>query len=195
MPASVSSPLPNVRHGRSLLWVDNNDQNDTKSDDSGNNFNTHPMCPMFINQTESKRLDYELRRWIGSDSDVNWTKPIKTGLQVKSLSEILIRKPKVPEKVAEKLVPSKSSLNTGEKPSFLGNSNAVEVFSPLLREHAPLFEALNRRDDTFYVVWFSGEHLLVPASRHNNTARPRMSLVLPMNGNFTVSFGTLKNSC
>ena len=41
------------------------------------------------------------------------------------------------------------------------------------------FEAIERREDTFYVVSFSGDHLLLPASSHNQTSRPRMSLLLP----------------
>ena len=40
-------------------------------------------------------------------------------------------------------------------------------------------EAIQRRDDTYYVVSFSPDHLLVPATSHNATARPRMSLLLP----------------
>ena len=41
------------------------------------------------------------------------------------------------------------------------------------------FEAINRRDDTFYLVSFSGDHLLLPALSHNKTSRPKMSLMLP----------------
>ena len=41
------------------------------------------------------------------------------------------------------------------------------------------FEAINRREDTFYVVSFSGDHLLLPATSRNESARPRMSLFLP----------------
>merc|ERR1712025_306898 len=41
------------------------------------------------------------------------------------------------------------------------------------------FEAIHRRDDTFYVVSFSGDHLLLPASARNGSSRPRMSLLLP----------------
>ncbi len=41
------------------------------------------------------------------------------------------------------------------------------------------FEAIDRQKDTFYVVSFSGDHLLLPASAKNGTARPRMSLLLP----------------
>ena len=51
------------------------------------------------------------------------------------------------------------------------------------------FEAIHRREDTFYVVSFSGDHLLLPASARNQSSRPRMSLLLPsvsvpLNGEF-----------
>merc|ERR1719361_2623448 len=42
-----------------------------------------------------------------------------------------------------------------------------------------LFEAIQRREDTFYVVSFSGDHLLLPAKSRNESSRPRMSLLLP----------------
>lgn len=194
MSNNLPASLPNVRHGRSLLWTNIDGQEGEEPADQFNKTSIHhPMCPMYINQTESIRLDSELRRWIGGDPDRNnWTKPApKTDLELKSLGELLLPKPSpvrerlnmrprlIPEKNVEQEKPKTNSIVTS-------NSNAVEVFSPILIEHASLFDALRRRDDTFYVVWFSGEHLLLPASRQNNTARPRMSLVLPalpVNGN------------
>lgn len=51
-----------------------------------------------------------------------------------------------------------------------------------------LLQALQRRDDTFYVVGVGkGEHLLLPAVSHNVTRPPKMALILPArngNGNF-----------
>lgn len=51
-----------------------------------------------------------------------------------------------------------------------------------------LLQALDRRDDTFYVVGFGkGEHLLLPAVSHNVTRPPKMALILPArNGNGNV---------
>lgn len=53
-----------------------------------------------------------------------------------------------------------------------------------------LFDAIGHRDDTFYVVSFSGDHLLLPASTKNPFSRPKMSLIMPAlsvayNGNNT----------
>lgn len=49
------------------------------------------------------------------------------------------------------------------------------------------FSQTLRRRDTFYVVSFRGDYLLLPATAHNKTMRPRMSLVMPVlvaNGKF-----------
>ncbi|KAL0850436.1 hypothetical protein ABMA28_012240 [Loxostege sticticalis] len=49
-----------------------------------------------------------------------------------------------------------------------------------LSEWTDLLQALQRRDDTFYVVGVGkGEHLLLPAVSHNVTRPPRMALILP----------------
>ncbi|XP_051852273.1 cyclic AMP-dependent transcription factor ATF-6 beta isoform X1 [Antechinus flavipes] len=49
-------------------------------------------------------------------------------------------------------------------------------------------DAIDRREDTFYVVSFRRDHLLLPAISHNKTSRPKMSLVMPaMTPNETLS--------
>nr|XP_012152167.1 PREDICTED: cyclic AMP-dependent transcription factor ATF-6 alpha isoform X2 [Megachile rotundata] len=182
LPADVPINTQYVRHGRTLLWT----PRDTIQEKDENNFRKNtsmpqPMCPMHINQSESIRLDYELRRWIGAKSDKdNRSMSKKAKLDAKLLGEFLSSPRTMQTDIKHKRnLPHRRKSEIVKKKSDLPISNAVEVFSPIIKEHASLFEALGRRDDTFYVVWFSGEHLLLPASSKNSTGRPRMSLVLP----------------
>lgn len=58
----------------------------------------------------------------------------------------------------------------------------VQIFSPAYSnamKYATFFEEIHRQDDTFYVVSFRADHLLLPALAHNKTFRPKMSLMLP----------------
>ncbi|XP_076232070.1 bZIP_ATF6 domain-containing protein ATf6 isoform X2 [Calliopsis andreniformis] len=180
--SSINVPINTqyIRPGRTLLWT-TKDQIQEENETFRKNISvSQPMCPMHINQSESIRLDYELRRWIGGDSDQdNWSMLKEAKLNAKLLGKLVS-----PSQAMQKKAKDRSNLPRKIKPEILRKptssiSNAVEVFSPILREHASLFEALGRRDDTFYVVWFSGEHLLLPASNKNSTGRPKMSLVLP----------------
>ncbi|XP_076675280.1 bZIP_ATF6 domain-containing protein ATf6 isoform X1 [Andrena cerasifolii] len=192
LPADIPLSTQYSRRGRTLLWTPR-DQIPEEVEQSfrKNTSMPQPMCPMHINQSESIRLDKELRRWIGGESEQdNWYTPKKAKLNAKLLGEFLSSTRAAQRKAKEK----HSNLLRKSKSEILGKttgspiSNAVEIFSPILQEHASLFEALGRREDTFYVVWFSGEHLLLPASSKNSTGRPRMSLVLPalpINGTFS----------
>ncbi|OAD57031.1 Cyclic AMP-dependent transcription factor ATF-6 alpha, partial [Eufriesea mexicana] len=171
-----------TRHGRTLLWSSKDQAQEEDEDNFRKNISmSQPMCPMHINQSESIRLDYELRRWIGGKSNQdNWTTLKKAKLDAKLIGEFLSLPRAMQTKIKRKRnLSEKNKSEIHRKTNGTSISNAVEVFSPIVKEHASLFEALGRRDDTFYVVWFSGEHLLLPASRKNSTGRPRMSLVLP----------------
>ncbi|XP_050089531.1 cyclic AMP-dependent transcription factor ATF-6 alpha [Anopheles aquasalis] len=62
----------------------------------------------------------------------------------------------------------------------LHKPNDLEIYYPRINvKYAEFFEEIGRRDDTFYLVSFSEEHLLLPALAYNKTNRPRMSLMLP----------------
>lgn len=64
-----------------------------------------------------------------------------------------------------------------------GHENRVQVYNADAIIYAKFFDEIRRQDDTFYVVSFKGDHLLLPAVAHNKTLRPKMSLMLPAVGN------------
>lgn len=73
-------------------------------------------------------------------------------------------------------------------------TNKIQMYNKDAIQYAELFEQLRRQDDTFYVVSFSGDHLLLPALAHNKTFRPKMSLMLPSvgpNGTLSTEYVTL----
>lgn len=185
--ADLSITMPEIGYkSRTLLsWTVN--ENDNNVEDSFNRSIPALKCPMYINQSESDRLDSELRRWIDSEADRdNQSALKKINLENKSLSRNgLLSRSSLEERSKKKYFSRDRPIKTVQKMVDIpvvdrySNNQAVEVFSPTLSRHASLFEALGRKEDTFYVVWFSGEHLLLPASQKNDTARPKMSLVLP----------------
>ncbi|CAG2059292.1 unnamed protein product [Timema podura] len=122
------------------------------------------------------RLDSELRRWIGIDADNQTHSSIPDTPESSFLEQLLLSQrgppaplrvhPRKKQRVARKMSPP---------------TNEVELYGlrPNQYNYAAFFDAIHRRDDTFYVVSFSGDHLLLPALAHNKTLRPKMSFVLP----------------
>ncbi|XP_024084365.1 cyclic AMP-dependent transcription factor ATF-6 alpha isoform X2 [Cimex lectularius] len=150
-----------AHRGRSLLWA--------SIDVSEKPVNTSTIpkttCPLYINQSESIRLEEELRRWIAVD--------VGNGRYLNS-TRVNSKKAK------SKIFPRHYVVQTPQrfKSSKLFRSqrrivHALDVY------RAPFPGSLPRRDDTFYVVSFSSDHLLIPAVAHNNTLRPKMSFVIP----------------
>ena len=201
------SVVPQEWHGRSLLWktqseTDQDDPNDrSSSNDTTAGFNYDPKCSMQnFNHSESIRLDTLLRGLFQSDESVN----------VKNSTKVRKNAPISPVKKAAK--PYETSLGPYGKPQANGLSGAgyyqmliptqaTDAMSrtgmtlydqePRRFTYASFFEAIHRREDTFYVVSFSGDHLLLPASARNESSRPRMSLLLPsvpLNGNSNLLF-------
>lgn len=189
LPTDIPISTHYAKHGRTLLWSSKDQTRQEDEDNFRKNISIpQPMCLMHINQSESIRLDYELRRWIGGKSyQYNWTTLKKAMLNTKFIGKFLSSSHTMKTKIKQKHnISEENKHEILQKITDSSILNAVEIFSPIIKEHASLFEALGRRDDTFYVVWFGGEHLLLPASSKNSTGRPRMSLILPtlsMNGN------------
>lgn len=176
----LSPDLKQVSHygGRNLLWINENENSSYKSNIT--DFFTNSMCPLAINKTESARLVLELERWIGKAP--NETTPpniypnIANGIKIPKLKNWQRKK----YNLDSSLIPSVYSMEK-KIPRHRGiQRNELEVFHPSLEQtYADFFEAINRKKDTFYVVSFSEQHMLLPALHHNSTSRPKMSLIMP----------------
>ncbi|RZF37968.1 hypothetical protein LSTR_LSTR005468 [Laodelphax striatellus] len=182
----MSSPR---HHSRTLLWQ-NNDISDTPIVvNASSGFPHNPLtCPLHINQTESLRLNSELRRWIGveengfASSEEERASSLEVNRMEQKLKELML--PPNPTLVAPQPPVNKSNSNLPSPKRKIRKQKKVvehelQLLSSAQAQRAGLLEAIRRRDDTFYVVSFSSDHLLLPAIAHNNTLRPKMSLILP----------------
>ncbi|ENN78620.1 cyclic AMP-dependent transcription factor ATF-6 alpha [Dendroctonus ponderosae] len=153
---------------RNLLWADEDSMNNLNLNRTY--FSSLTMCPASINQTESARLLLELERWIG--------KPKVTKAPVRAAAKPASKKAHIKRKKLR--LDSSLAQYRGSNGAQNDMKTELEVFSPRLDQlYSEFYQAINRRDDTFYVVSFSEQHMLLPALYHNNTRRPKMSLLMP----------------
>uniref|UniRef100_A0A670HYQ1 Activating transcription factor 6 beta n=1 Tax=Podarcis muralis TaxID=64176 RepID=A0A670HYQ1_PODMU len=117
-------------------------------------------CRQF-NRTESLRLADELSGWVRRHQ-INRRKPSQSRKAAQA-SQVSPLQPPTPILFCL----SRNSLSQ------------LQVYQhPDHTEH-DFMDAIDRREDTFYVVSFRRDHLLLPAISHNKTSRPKMSLVMP----------------
>ncbi|XP_026876209.2 cyclic AMP-dependent transcription factor ATF-6 beta isoform X1 [Electrophorus electricus] len=124
-------------------------------------------CRQF-NRSESLRLADELRGWVHRHQ----IDRKKSGGKPKSLQKAKITQQKAQHRktnfsrylpiAAHRSIESQLQLLSGPEVSY-----------------SDFLDAIDRREDTFYVVSFRRDHLLLPAISHNKTTRPKMSLVMP----------------
>jgi len=188
-PNIVLSPHNNMKNaGRSLLWVEDNDISEKTADSKEDAFlanltytsSDSPQCMMNLNQTDAIRLETDLRGWFNVDPTAA-KRPKKRPDMKKKPSESANKPQNYP--LANVIKTPLSSL-TGSLYHLLiqepSGPNSLSLYNSAPRNSfASFFEAIDRQDDTFYVVSFSGDHLLVPATNYTKTNRPRMSLLLP----------------
>ncbi|XP_026930882.2 cyclic AMP-dependent transcription factor ATF-6 alpha isoform X1 [Acinonyx jubatus] len=131
-----------------------------------------PPCQPLINTTESLRLNHELRGWVHRHevertksrrmtNNQQKTRILQGALEQGSNSQLM---------AVQYTETTRISRNSGSE---------LQVYYASPRSYQDFFEAIRRRGDTFYVVSFRRDHLLLPATTHNKTTRPKMSIVLP----------------
>ncbi|XP_030429719.1 cyclic AMP-dependent transcription factor ATF-6 alpha isoform X3 [Gopherus evgoodei] len=131
-----------------------------------------PRCQPLINRTDSLRLNHELRGWVHRH-EVERTKS-------RRMSENQQQKTQVVQSSTGENADSQLIAMPNTDPSISRNSgNELQMYYASLRNYQDFFEAIHRRGDTFYVVSFRRDHLLLPATTHSKTRRPKMSIVLP----------------
>ncbi|XP_041133623.1 cyclic AMP-dependent transcription factor ATF-6 alpha-like isoform X1 [Polyodon spathula] len=137
-----------------------------------------PSCQPHVNRTKSIRLAHELRGWVHRH-EVERTKSRRmTNSQHKarSMQKSQDKKADVAQFVTVQYT------DTADKNS----GSELQVYYAAHRSYQDFFDEIRRRGDTFYVVSFRRDHLLLPATSHNKGRRPKMSLVLPANVNESV---------
>ncbi|XP_078073432.1 cyclic AMP-dependent transcription factor ATF-6 beta isoform X3 [Mustelus asterias] len=127
-------------------------------------------CRQF-NKTESLRLADELRGWVHrhqiertkSNEKPKRQKKFKQGMRTQQRKINLSR-----------FIP----VHSAEATTRLASSQ-LQIYQSPEQSYYDFMDAIDRREDTFYVVSFRRDHLLLPAISHNKTNRPKMSLVMP----------------
>ncbi|XP_059173923.1 cyclic AMP-dependent transcription factor ATF-6 alpha-like isoform X2 [Physella acuta] len=149
------------------------------------------MCPMYFNSTESVRLAEQLRGWMISQEEEK-KKNKEKKRQKKKKDYPPIKKFGTDSFKSYTQAVRNSEVNG---PSVKGNNYPIQIFSGAYDSRQQLLNAIPRRNDTFYVLSFSTDYFLVPATAHNKTMRPRMSLLMPVvNPSINESTGQTQNS-
>lgn len=148
-------------------------------------------CPSSINQTESLRLQSQLRGW------ANHVEHMNLQLTEQRKKPSLAQRPLVHRPRLQTWISTRYGSGAGgsgvyaEKWEANRGQNYFQLYQALRRSYEELYEAIQRKDDTFYFVSFSGDYLLLSANSENRTRMPRMSLVMPA-GTFNESSHMMK---
>lgn len=130
-----------------------------------------PPCQPPVNRTKCMELAHELRGWVHRH-EVQQTKSRRMSNSNHKSSRTIL---KTDGKEASEIVTVQYTETTEEKNS----GSELQVYYAPHQTYSDFFDELNRRPDTFYVVSFRRDHLLLPATNHNKGQRPKMSVILP----------------
>lgn len=132
-----------------------------------------PPCLPPVNRTKCLELAHELRGWVHRHEVQQTRSRRMSNSNHKPTRTILKTENK--EADSAQIVTVQYTETTEEK----NPGNELQVYYAPHHTYGDFFDELNRRGDTFYVVSFRRDHLLLPATSHNKGSRPKMSLVLP----------------
>ncbi|XP_071403028.1 cyclic AMP-dependent transcription factor ATF-6 alpha [Centroberyx affinis] len=132
-----------------------------------------PPCQPPLNRTKCMELAHELRGWVHRH-EVEQTKTRRMSNSHHKPTRTIL---KTEDKEADsaQIVTVQYTETTEEK----SPGSELQVYYAPHRTYSDFFDEINRRGDTFYVVSFRRDHLLLPATNHNKGSRPKMSVVLP----------------
>ncbi|KAI1882933.1 hypothetical protein AGOR_G00239990 [Albula goreensis] len=136
-----------------------------------NFFGAPPPCQPQVNRTKAIRLASELRGWVHRHESerVKSSQTASSQRKTKTTPKSMEKKASVAEVVTLQYT-DVSKENPGSE---------LQVYYARHRSYSDFFEEIQRRGDTFYVVSFRRDHLLLPATNHSKGSRPKMSVVLP----------------
>ncbi|XP_048395540.2 cyclic AMP-dependent transcription factor ATF-6 alpha isoform X2 [Stegostoma tigrinum] len=128
-------------------------------------------CHPQVNRTESLRLADELRGWVHRHEVVR--DKLRKGSKMLHRIRTVMKSTDKKTDVAQYVKGMYTDIDKNNSGSEL------QVYYAPDERYPDFFEAIRRRGDTFYLISFRRDHLLLPAISHNKTTRPKMSLVLP----------------
>ncbi|XP_042337455.1 cyclic AMP-dependent transcription factor ATF-6 alpha [Plectropomus leopardus] len=132
-----------------------------------------PPCQPPVNRTKCLELAHELRGWVHRH-EVQQTKSRRMSNSNHKPTRTIL-KTENKESDGAQIVTVQYTKTTEEK----NPGNELQVYYAPYHTYSDFFDEINRRGDTFYVVSFRRDHLLLPATNHNKGSRPKMSVVLP----------------
>lgn len=126
-------------------------------------------CPSEFNKTESIRIAQDLSDWMLLHEQQKKKNNLKKHAYMKKKEPM----------IKFKKFPSHGPLDAWQKIKSVYNKYELLPFESPLRNKKDYLKEIPRRNDTFYVLSLNMDHFLLPATNHNKTMRPRMSMVMP----------------
>ncbi|XP_070764754.1 cyclic AMP-dependent transcription factor ATF-6 alpha [Enoplosus armatus] len=132
-----------------------------------------PPCQPPVNRTKCLELAHELKGWVHRH-EVQQTKSRRMSNSNHKPTRTIL---KTENKEAERA--QIVTVHYTESAEEKNPGSELQVYYAPHHTYSDFFDEINRRGDTFYVVSFRRDHLLLPATNHNKGRRPKMSVVLP----------------